>query len=166
MAALFWYWFQVVRSLPGFATNRIYWSLTMFRNYVIISFRNTLKNKWFSLLNIAGLAVGMACFILILMFVQFETSFDRFHEKSDRIYRVISRNTQRQPDVTDFRYHSPELLAEALVADFPEIKRASRQREAFSNKAILQYREKIFYQKGIFADPEFLKIFSFPFTQG
>jgi len=166
VAALFWYWFQVVRSLPGFATNRIYWSFTMFRNYLIISFRNTLKNKWFSLLNIAGLAVGMACFILILMFVQFETSFDRFHERSDRIYRVISRDTKGQPDVTEFSDHSPELLAGALAADFPEITRATRIRESFTDKAILQYQDKIFYQIGIFADPEFLKIFSFPLLRG
>jgi len=166
VAALFWYWFQVVRSLPGFATNRIYWSFTMFRNYLIISFRNTLKNKWFSLLNIAGLAVGMACFILILMFVQFETSFDRFHERSDRIYRVISRDTKGQPDVTEFSDHSPELLAGFLAADFPEITRATRTRESFTDKAILQYQDKIFYQIGIFADPEFLKIFSFPLLRG
>lgn len=164
--ALFWYWFQVVRSLPGFATNRIYWSTTMFKNYLIISFRNTLKNKWFSLLNIAGLAVGMACFILILMFVQFETNFDRFHEGSDRIYRVISRDTQRQPDVTEFDDNTPELLAEALAADFPEITRATRIRESFTDMAILQYKDKNFYQIGIFADPEFLKIFSFPLIKG
>ncbi len=166
VAALFWYWFQVVRSLPGFATNRIYWSFTMFKNYLIISFRNTLKNKWFSLLNIAGLAVGMACFILILMFVQFEMSFDRFHDNSDRIYRVISRETQRQPDVTEFSDHTPELLAEALATDFPEIIRATRGRRSFTDMAILQYQEKSFYQLGIFADPEFLKIFSFPLLQG
>jgi len=165
-AALFWYWLQVVRSLPGFATNRIYWSLAMFRNYLIISFRNTLKNKWFSLLNIAGLAVGMACFILILMFVQFEMSFDRFHERSDRIFRVISRNTAREPDVTEYSEHTPELLAELLAAEFPEIEAATRIREPFTDKAILQFQDKIFYQYGIFADREFLKIFSFPLLKG
>ncbi len=164
--ALVWYWFQVVRSLPGFATNRIYWSVTMFKNYLIISLRNTLKNKWFSLLNIAGLAVGMACFILILMFVQFEMSFDRFHERSDRIFRVISRNTTREPDVTEFSNHTPELLAEALAAEFPEIERATRGREAFTDRAIIQFQDKNFYQIGIFADSEFLKIFSFPLLEG
>lgn len=166
VAALHWYWLQVVRSLPGFAMNRIYWSVTMFRNYLTISFRNTLKNKWFSLLNIAGLAVGMACFILILMFVQFEMSFDRFHEKSERIYRVISRNTAGESDVTESHYHTPELLAELLAAEFPEIERAARGRGAFTDKVILQYQEKNFYQIGIFADPQFLKIFSFPLLKG
>jgi putative ABC transport system permease protein len=165
-AALVWYWSQVVRSLPGFATNRIYWSVTMFRNYLIISFRNTLKNKWVSLLNIAGLAVGMACFVLILMFVQFEMSFDRFHERSDRIFRVISRNTAREPDVTEFAHNTPELLAEALVSEFPEVVRATRGRESFTDKAVLQYQDKNFYQIGIFADAEFLKIFSFPLLKG
>ena len=165
-AAFMWYWFQVVRSLPGFATNRFYWSFTMFRNYLIISFRNTLKNKWFSLLNIAGLAVGMACFILILMFVQFETSFDRFHEKSDRIYRVLSRNKRIQPGVSEFNDHSPELLAQALATAFPEIQNATRIRKPFTDQAILQYEDKNFYQIGIFADPEFLTIFSFPLLKG
>jgi putative ABC transport system permease protein len=165
-AAFMWYWFQVIRSLPGFAANRIYWSFAMFKNYLIISFRNTLKNKWFSLLNIAGLAVGMACFILILMFVQFETSFDRFHEKSDRIYRVLSQNNRIQPGVSEFDDNSPELLAEALVAAFPEIKNATRTRKSFTDQAILQYQDKNFYQAGIFADPEFFKIFSFPLLKG
>ena len=165
-AALFWYWGQVVRSLPGFAANRIYWSVTMFKNYLIIAYRNTLKNKWFSLLNIAGLAVGLACFILILMFVQFEMSFDRFHARSDRIYRVLSRNTERQADAAGFSVHSPELLAEALAADFPEITAATRVREPFMDKVILQYQDRSFYQLGIFADTEFLKVFSFPLLKG
>ena len=61
----------------------------MFKNYMKISMRNILRNRSYSLINIAGLAVGMACFILISLWVQDEISYDRFHEKIDNLYRVI-----------------------------------------------------------------------------
>lgn len=62
----------------------------MLKNYLIIAWRNFLKHKSFSLINIAGLAVGLACFILIMLYVQYELSFDRYHEKAERIYRVVA----------------------------------------------------------------------------
>ena len=62
----------------------------MFKNYLKIAFRNIIRNKFYSSINIAGLAVGMACCIFIFLWVQNEMRFDRFHEKSDRLYRVIS----------------------------------------------------------------------------
>ncbi len=161
-----WYWLQVFRSLPGFFSNKIYWSVTMFRNYLLISFRNILKNKWFSLINIAGLAVGMACFILILAFVQFELSFDRFHDRADRIFRVISRDTGRQGWASQFVDHSPEHLAQLLKAEFPEVVRATRTRDIWTDKAILKYGDKTYYQKGLFADTEFLEVFSYPLLKG
>lgn len=65
----------------------------MFKNYLKIAFRNLLRHKIYSLINISGLAIGMACCILILLFVRDELSYDRFHENSDRIYR-LTRTTK------------------------------------------------------------------------
>ena len=65
----------------------------MLKNYLIIAWRNFRKHKSFSLINSAGLAVGMACFILIMLYVQFELSFDRYHEKADRIYRIVAQQS-------------------------------------------------------------------------
>ena len=87
-----WYIFQIFRSIPGFILTKFYWSAIMFRNYFVISLRNLIRDKGISLINLAGLAVGIACFLLILTYVRFEVSYDRFHEKADRIYRVLAES--------------------------------------------------------------------------
>jgi putative ABC transport system permease protein len=138
----------------------------MLRNYLVISFRNIVKNKWFSLINLAGLAVGMACFVLILAYVRFELSCDRFHEKSDRIFRVISREASPRADVIEFSDGSPDVLAAALAADIPEINRTTRICTFFGEEVVLQSDEKCFVESGLFADEHFLEIFSFPLLQG
>ena len=97
----------------------------MFKNYLKVAMRNLLRHRVYSAINILGLAVGMACCILILLFVLDEVSYDRFHEKADRIYRVL----------WDARYGDnewtiplgPVPVAEAL-ADFPEVERTVRMR--------------------------------------
>ena len=61
----------------------------MFRNYLIVAFRNLIRHKVYSFINILGLATGMACVILIMLFIQHELSYDRNHENADRIYRVL-----------------------------------------------------------------------------
>ncbi len=164
--AVAWYWCQIFRSIPGFISNKFYWSTTMFKNYLVIACRSLLKNKWFSVINIAGLAVGMACFILILAYVQFEFSFDRFHEKSDRVFRIINQDNSRQVGTQLFNAHSPEHLATLLKAEFAEVSEATRIRELFSDVAILQVEDKTFYQTGLFADNTFLDVFTFPLLQG
>ncbi len=88
LTAKLWYWFQVVLSFTTVAGFYLYWSFTMFRNYLIITKRSLLKQKIYSFINIAGLAAGMACVILISLYVHKELSYDRFHEKSDQIYRL------------------------------------------------------------------------------
>jgi hypothetical protein len=63
----------------------------MFRNYLVVAWRNLVRQKIYSAINIAGLAIGMACATLILLWVQDELSYDRCHEKADQIYRVVIR---------------------------------------------------------------------------
>ena len=61
----------------------------MFRNYLLIAIRNLIRQKGFSAINIIGLGVGMACFILIMLWVRHEVSYDRFNEKADRLFRLV-----------------------------------------------------------------------------
>jgi putative ABC transport system permease protein len=124
-AARTWYRLHLLKSLPGFLSNRLYWSLSMFRNYLVISFRTILKNKWFSLINLAGLAVGLAGVIMIAAYVRFELSYDRFHEKADRIFRVLTFEDPGKNKAPEYESSSPDLLAPALASDIPEIVRAS-----------------------------------------
>jgi putative ABC transport system permease protein len=165
-SAIFWYWVQVFRSLPGFLINRVYWSLSMFRNYFVIAVRNLIKNRWFSLINLLGLAAGLACVIMILSFIRFELSYERFHEKSDRIVRVLSVETANTARRGDFDSDSPEVLAAYMKDHIPEVVRASRLMAPHADKVILQNEEDNFYMGGLYADNEFLQMFSYPLLSG
>ena len=89
--ACLWYWRLVLISLPSFFTNVCYWSGAMFKNYLTVALRNVRRHRGFSVINIVGLAVGMAASILIADFFFHELSFDRHHEKVDLIYRVVAQ---------------------------------------------------------------------------
>ena len=90
--ACIWYVGQILRSIHGFLLARFYWSVIMLRNYFVISLRTMIRDKGSSLVNLVGLAAGMACFLLILTYVRFETSFDRFHKNADQIYRILTES--------------------------------------------------------------------------
>jgi putative ABC transport system permease protein len=160
-----WYWSQILRSLPGFVVNKVYWSLSMLRNYAVISYRNAVKNPGFSLIALLGLAVGLACFILILAYVRFETSYDSFHEKRDRIYRILSTDSSPGMDSKVFQAHNADPLAASLRTDYPEIRHVARF-YSFENTAVLKAEEKAFTESGYFTDGSLLKILSFPLLRG
>lgn len=90
--AWWWYWSQVFSSIPAYYLILIYWRMMMFKNYLKITLRNINKHKGHSFLNIPGLATGLACCIFILLYVQFELSYDRYHKDADRIFRVAKSN--------------------------------------------------------------------------
>ncbi len=166
LTAWTWYFFQICRSIPGFVKNKIYWSVAIFRNYLTISFRNIVRNKWFSVIKIVGLAVGMAAFLLILFYVQFELSFDRFHEKTDRIYIFLTKDTGDRKDMIEYIAGSPEPLAAALISDIPEVVNATRIMKPFADKPVLQFGNKRFFENGFYADHNFLNLFTFPLLKG
>jgi putative ABC transport system permease protein len=105
----------------------------MFRHFFQIACRNLMKRKLFSFINIAGLAIGMACCVLITLYVRNELSYDRYHAKRDRIYRVIQtfRSVQKgenpgPPAPQDFQVWGCAPVGPALQADFPEIEKVVR----------------------------------------
>ena len=164
--ARLWYWAQVFRSLPGFAANRLYWSLSMLRNYAVITYRTIMKNAGYSLISLLGLAVGLAAFILILAYVRFETGYDRFHEKGDRIFRLLHADVKTGEKPGEFETWTPDPLATLLKTEFPEVRHAARVMRQFNDPAILSYEDRSFAQSGLYADQDFLEIFSFPFVRG
>lgn len=130
---------------------------SMYKNYLKIALRNFKKHFGYSIIKLSGLAIGMACCVIIFIWIQNELGFDRFHEKSDRLFRLISFMDEGWSST------SPWSLSVMLKKDFPEIEKASR----FNNRrALVQYREKIFYENLGLADPDFLEMFSFPFIKG
>ncbi|MBN1939035.1 MAG: ABC transporter permease, partial [Candidatus Aminicenantes bacterium] len=154
-----WYAGQILKSIPGFLSTKFYWSIVMFRNYFVIYLRTLIRDRAASLINLAGLAVGIASFLLILTYVRFETGYDRFQENADRIFRVINVNKNS----TGVRTADP--LAAALKAEVPGIDRCVRIMPPWG-KPVLQFEDKQFFQKGYFAENGFLDMFSFPVIGG
>ena len=122
--AWLWYWFQVMLSLKPFITGTLFWNSVLIKNYLKIAFRNISKQKIYSFINISGLAFGLACFIMIMMFVHYELSCDDYHEKGDRIYRVITKS--RSADQIDAHTGTPAPLAQAFMDEFPEVENTVR----------------------------------------
>lgn len=133
----------------------------MLKNYLKIAWRNIKRHKGFSFINIAGLAIGMACTILILTWIQDELSFDRFHEKGDRIYRVIVEDEQGFNSAGT----CPIPLAPRLKERYPEVLESTRFCNGFQ-KFLVEYEERVFYEEIGIVDPSFFEIFTFPFREG
>ncbi|POY38564.1 ABC transporter permease [Solitalea longa] len=134
----------------------------MLRNYFKIAFRNLLRNKGFSFINISGLAMGMASAILILMWIQHEFSYDKFHEKKDRIYQMWNRSVfDGKLQSWDF---TPKVLGKTLKQEMPDIQEVSRVE--IRSPFLLIVGDNKLRVPGGFVDPGFLTMFSFPVLKG
>lgn len=131
----------------------------MFKNVLKTTFRNIRKQKAFSFINIFGLAVGIACCALALLWIQYEISYDKFHQNADRIYRVLFTNAKHD----DYSPNVPGGLADYLKETFPEIIDATITGSSNIN---LNYGEKGFFSTGFFIHPSFFDMFTYPFVQG
>jgi putative ABC transport system permease protein len=134
----------------------------MIRNYIKIAIRNLWRHKSFSLINIIGLAIGMTAFMLIFMYVQFELSYDKFHAKADRVYR-LNVDIKSANDVMHEAWSSAP-MGPALKADFPEIQESTR---LFPYGTIVKANNRLFKEDRIFfAEPSFFDVFSLPLLKG
>jgi len=135
----------------------------MFRNYLKVALRNIVRHKGYAFINIAGLAVGMACCILLLLWVQDEFGYDGFHENIDNLYRV--EMDQRTDDQWFHVPVTPYPMAQALVAEIPEITDATRYDR--SGQLLVSYQGASYYETAVaFVDPGFLRMFTFPLVKG
>ena len=161
--AKFWFWFQILKSLPAFTKHKIYWSGQMFKNYMKIALRNIKKHKGYSFINIFGLALGLTCCILIFLWVQDEFSYDQFHENGDNLYLVGTH--QRLGNQTATSSGTPPALGPAFKEEYPEIVNSAR----FCNgphALIFAYGEKRFRELTEAVDGSLLEMFTFPLIQG
>ncbi len=132
----------------------------MLKNYLKIAIRNLLRQKLYSFINITGLSIGIACFLLISLWVFDELSFDQFHENKDRIFRVNTMSKEMGL-VTSSSWR----LGPDLEKVYPEI-------EAFTRlwpweRSLVNYKDKSFDESRFYlADPAFFTIFSFKFFHG
>ncbi|RFM33631.1 ABC transporter permease [Chitinophaga silvisoli] len=134
----------------------------MIRNFCRVAWRNLLQHKTLSVINITGLALGMAFAFLIFMWVQYEKSYDQFHSNGDRIALFIKHSLFN--DQKNTQYATPLPLYWLMQHDYPEVKRASRISQ--SDKMGIAYGTNKFFKTGMCADPAFLQMFSFPLVEG
>lgn len=136
----------------------------MFKNYFITALRNIRQNKLYSLLNIVGLAIGVACCLLILLYVQDELSYDRFHAKADRIYRVSS-----VIDLKDRHLNfasTAHVLGPMMKEEFPEIENDVRF-DYYGSRRVIQYKDRSFTEeKFLWVDNSIFEVFSFKLLKG
>ncbi len=135
----------------------------LLRNYIKVVLRSIRRQAGYSLINIAGLAIGMACCLLITLWVFEELSYDRFHENASQLYRV-----EENQFYSGRIYHvtvTPYPLAPVLMEEIPEIVEATRF--VYSGGQLFRHGEKAFYEDRVWAvDPSFLRMFSFPLVKG
>jgi putative ABC transport system permease protein len=137
-------------------------SPALFLNSVKVSLRKMRRQRWYSLISIAGLAVGIACSILILLWVRHELSYDRFHKSAENIYRITMEDHLN--DGISVHPWLPFPLGPALQNEFPEIAAVSRYRP---DDMVIRYKDKAYTETHFLTvDPAFFQIFSFPFLQG
>jgi len=136
----------------------------MFKNYLKVALRSLIKSKWFTLLNIAGLAVGMTLAGIFTISVGIKLRSDRFHEKSDRIYGLIQILENEDKIMQHTAYTDPTLKSD-LLDEIPDIEKIARIR--YSDPILLEWGDKVFIEdKVIYADGEFLEIFDFKLLGG
>lgn len=160
-AAWLWFWCQFLRSLPAFLSNSLYWSVQMFKNYMRITFRNLKKHKFYSFINITGLAIGIACCLIIFLWVQNELSYDRFHENAEELYKVVQESPQGGKV-----FHinvTPSALGPLLKERYPEIVHFARHA---LTRVDLGREEIHFRESALLVDGAFLQMFSFAMLEG
>ncbi len=162
--ARWWYRQQILASLPEFTCNFFLWSAVMLANYLKTTWRILRRSKGFSFINVTGLAVGIACSLIIALYIHHERNFDRFHKEHGRIYRVCSHLIQGG-EIYRGAWSCPP-LAEALKEEYPEVEEAARY-SPWSSTYLVRAGEKQFLEEGVrFADASFFDIFDFPFLAG
>jgi putative ABC transport system permease protein len=141
----------------------------MIRNYLTITFRTLRRYQAYSLLNITGLAVGLACGILIFLVVGFQLSFDQYHQKVDRTYRIV---TELRHENVSYNRGTPKALAEVLRRDYPLIETVARIKRLRSGMLSLPnsnggFQKKFQEDRTVsFADPELFETFDFQWKTG
>ena len=135
----------------------------MFKNYLKIAYRNIVKNKVYSLINITGLAIGIAASILIFLFVSYELSFDDFHKDADNIYRIVRINKYAEGIEYDGCITYP--FAEALRIDYPDLENVTQV--CFIEESEITIDKKFYTAEHIlFVDSIFFKMFEIDFVAG
>ena len=139
----------------------------MISNYLKIALRTLGRHKGYSILNIAGLSIGIAACIVMLLYVQDEFTYDRFNTKADRMYRLVETGRSADQGIRHFPFAMGP-IGKAMVDQYPNVLQAVRMRDRGGlGRFTVSYKDRRFYEGSyIAADPEFFSVFDFTFLQG
>ena len=135
----------------------------MLTNQLKLAWRNLIKNKSYLIINLTGLTVAMTCFVLIALFIQFELSFDKHHQNSERTYRIVQQQKGNSYQGTDMFAVAPLPLGEALLRDFPEVEKVTNLN---TGGALLIKDDLSFVQQGLYTDSSYFDVFSTTVKEG
>ncbi len=158
-----WYWTQVLMSLPPYIFGKTYGSGVMIKSYLKIAFRQFLRQKGYTIINMFGLSVGLACCLVVFLYVSDEAGFDNYHKDPDRIYRIAVRSESPQLISESATVSAP--VAQVLREHFPQVEKVA---QAFPvNGGLVERGEIKYYEETrIFVDPEIFDILTIPFLSG
>lgn len=155
-----WYFRQILKSIKAFIVQSMTWHLSMFVNYLKVALRIVKRNRTYSLISTVSLTVGMAVFLLIMLYNRYELSYEDYHKQADRIYRigVDLKGLYVQAD-------TPSILAPTILDEIPEV--ASAVRLQRRGNIVVSVDNKRFFENNLFAsDPELFDILTFRLIQG
>jgi len=162
-AACLWYWSQSLVLAIYESVTGAKWRFLIMQNYLKPAFRNAVRQKRYSLINVIGLAVGIACGILIFVYVNYELSYDAYHPDAGRIYRAATHLKMYNSDFISA--DAPAPLSAALKREYPEAEYACQV--ISSNQILLDVDGKYFREDGLlFVDKDFFDIWSIEFRAG
>ncbi|MGC4038126.1 MAG: ABC transporter permease [Chitinophagaceae bacterium] len=153
-------WGETVK--PKGISGRLLRSFNLLHNYIKFARRSLSRNTTFSSINITGLAIGIACTIVLLLMISYQLSIDQFHKNKDRIY-LVGRQSNVNGEIATW-FGTPMELMPVLKSGFPQVEEASRYN--WASAFILKYQDKRIQTGGMLVDPGFLKIFNFPLLKG
>src|SRR5690349_3364996 len=137
----------------------------MLQNYIKIAIRNLARNKVYSAINIFGLALGVACCLLLSLYIQDELSYDKHHKRSEDIYRIVTTFQSEISGIQKSGTVSPP-IAMAAKAEIPEVEGAARVLHSFA-QSLIRYRENLFYEEDAYlADSTLFDVLTYPLIEG
>ncbi len=156
-------WMQVLRTIPHYFYHRFYWSWIMLKNYLKIAIRTLKRRKTYAFINIAGLAAGLACCMVILLYVSNESSYDRYHQEADRIYRVLE---YRKVPAGEFcRAGISAMVATVLNEHYSQVEETGRIYQV-SNVLIQREQRRGFEDRVVYTESSLFRILTIPFLKG
>jgi putative ABC transport system permease protein len=164
LRARIFYWSQIFVLMPPFLKHLFFWSFEMLKNYFKVAFRIIKRHKGYSLINILGLAIGMASCLLIFLYVQDELSYDQYNKDADRIFRVGTHIKMQSREMSIASVSAP--MAKALVDEFIEVEDAVRFREGENSYLFRAGENSYREERVVFSEPSFFDIFSVPLLKG